>query len=80
MNKLTDDQLDLIMAMLDDLDNNKYNIDDTIGIKTLLTKVYNKSYYDEADKMVLNSIRDFWMEHIYKKGESSWDYLRQSPV
>jgi hypothetical protein len=86
VDKLTDDQKDLIMTILYDLDNVegifKEGTDskDAITMKSYLTEIYNDGKYDSHQKMTLNTIREFWMTSIYKKGYSTWDYLRESPV
>lgn len=79
--KLTDDQKDLIMAILYDLD----NIEDSehienLNMKSLLMKIYNDGKYEDIYRDTLNSIREFWMVNIYNKGYSTWDYIRESPV
>lgn len=79
--KLTDDQKDLIMAIIYDLD----NIEDSehienLNMKSLLMKIYNDGKYEHIHRETLNSIREFWMVNIYKKGYSTWDYIRESPV
>ena len=81
LTKLTDDQKDLIMAILYDLD----NIEDSehienLNMKSLLMKIYNDGKYEDIYRDTLNSIREFWMVNIYNKGYSTWDYIRESPV
>lgn len=81
MNKLTDDQKDLIMTILYDLDNIEDSEDiENLNMKSLLMKIYNDGKYEDTYSMALNSIREFWMVNIYNKGYSTWDYLRESPV
>mgnify|MGYP000225867795 CR=1 FL=1 len=81
VDKLTDDQKDLIMAILYDLDNVEASEDkDIVNIKSYLTTIYNSGKYDSSQKIALNTIREFWMTSIYNKGYSTWDYIRESPV
>ncbi len=87
IHKLTDDQKDLIMTILYDLDNihSSDDIEDSeiienINMKSMLMYIYNNGKYEDSHREILNSIREFWMNNIYNKGYSTWDYIRESPV
>jgi flagellar motor switch protein FliG len=85
--KLTDDQKDLIMTIMYDLDNihssddiENSEIIESINMKSMLMHIYNNGKYENSHREILNSIREFWMNNIYNKGYSTWDYIRESPV
>ena len=81
MYKLTDDQKDLIMTIMYDLDNiEDSEIIENINMKSMLMYIYNNGKYEDSHREILNSIREFWMNNIYNKGYSTWDYIRESPV
>jgi hypothetical protein len=79
--KLTDDQKDLIMTIMYDLDNiEDSEIIENINMKSMLMYIYNNGMYEDSHKEILNSIREFWINNIYKKGYSTWDYIRETSV
>jgi hypothetical protein len=87
IHKLTDDQKDLIMTILYDLDNIHSSDDienseilENINMKSMLMHIYNNGKYEDYHREVLNTIREFWVNNIYNKGYSTWDYIRESPV
>jgi hypothetical protein len=87
IHKLTDDQKDLIMTILYDLDNihSSDDIEDSeiienVNMKSMLMHIYNNDKYDDIHRDTLNTIRKFWMNSIYNKGYSTWDYIRESPI
>ena len=72
--KLTDDQKDLILAMIEDF--GRFHNHD--GIVQALTKVYNDGEYMGGTKLYLNSVRDYWLKNIYGQGLSCWHDLRET--
>ena len=72
LNKLTDDQRDLILAMIDDFN----QFDDMDGVVQALMKVYNDGEYMGGTKLYLNSIREYWLKNIYGEDLSCWHDLR----
>ena len=72
--KLTDDQRDLILAMIEDFN----QLGGTEGIVEALMKVYNDGEYMGGTKLYLNSVRDYWLKNIYGQGLSCWHDLRET--
>ena len=74
LNKLTDDQKDLILAMIEDLG----HVDDMKGEVEALMKIYNDGEYMGGTKLYLNSVREYWLKNIYGQGLSCWHDLRET--
>ena len=74
LTKLTDDQRDLILAMIEDFN----QLGGTEGIVEALMKVYNDGEYMGGTKLYLTSVRDYWLKNIYDKGLSCWHDLRET--
>ena len=72
--KLTDDQRDLILAMIEDFN----QLGGTEGIVEALMKVYNDGEYMGGTKLYLNSVREYWLKNIYGQGLSCWHDLRET--
>ena len=72
--KLTNDQRDLLLAMIQDFG----QFDDNDGIVQALTKVYNDGSYMGGTKLYLNSVRDYWLKNIYGEDLSCWHELRET--
>lgn len=72
--KLTDDQKDLILAMIEDFN----QFDGMEGNIQALSKVYNDGEYMGGTKLYLNSVRDYWLKNIYGEDLSCWHELRET--
>ena len=72
--KLTDDQRDLLLAMIEDFS----QFHDNDGIVQALSKVYNDGSYMGGTKLYLNSVRDYWLKNIYGEDLSCWHELRET--
>jgi hypothetical protein len=74
--KLTDDQKDLLLAMIEDIN----QLDDETNDSTMnaLMKVYNDGGYMGGTKLYLNGVRDWWLKRIYNEGNSCWHDLRET--
>lgn len=72
--KLTNDQRDLLLAMIEDFS----QFDDNDGIIQALTKVYNDGSYMGGTKLYLNGVRDYWLKNIYGEDLSCWHELRET--
>lgn len=72
--KLTDDQRDLLLAMIEDFN----QFDGNESIIEQLTKVYNDGEYRGGTKLYLNGVRDYWLKNIYGEDLSCWHELREA--
>ena len=72
--KLTNDQRDLLLAMIEDFN----QFDDNDGIVQALSKVYKDGEYWGGTKLYLNGVRDYWLKNIYGEDLSCWHELKET--
>ena len=79
--KLTDDQRDLLLVMVEDwntyIDQNGSDYVIYPGMVDSLVEIYNDGEYTGKFRTRLNLIRKLWLANIYNKGLSCWNELRE---